>query len=69
MKRKKYITFEKAYNAMQRPFIATMLLNGQVEQVKYSFASRKVEYTDELAEEIKANYGKSNQNQLTKKEV
>lgn len=32
MKRKKYIAFEKAYNAMQRPIIAEMLLNGQVEQ-------------------------------------
>lgn len=69
MKRKKYVAFEKAYNPIQRPFIATMLLNGQVEQVKYSFASRKVEYTDELAEEIKANYGMLKQNQLKQKEV
>lgn len=60
MKRKKYITFENAYNAMQRPFIATMLMNGEIEQVKYSFASRKVEYTDALAEKIKAKYDKSN---------
>lgn len=56
MKRKKYITFEKAYNAMQRPIVAKMLLNGQVEQVKCSFASHKVKYTDDLVEEIKEKY-------------
>lgn len=61
MKRKKYITFEKAYNAMQRPTIAAMLSAGRIAEVKYSFASRKVEYTDELAEEIKIKYApKSN---------
>ena len=60
MKPKKYIAFEKAYNTMQRPIIAKLLLNGQIEQVKHSFASHKVKYTDDLVEEIKFKYGKSN---------
>lgn len=60
MKRKKYIAFEKAYNAMQRPIIAKLLLNAQVEQVKHSFASHKVKYTVDLVEEIKSKYCKSN---------
>ena len=69
MRRIKYVPFEKAYSPMQRPFIANWLLNGQIEQVKYSFASRKVEYTEELAEQIKAKYGTPPQNRKTKKEV
>ncbi len=64
MKRKKYIAFEKAYNAVQRTIIVEMLLNGQVEQVKCSFASHKVKYTDDLVEEIKAKYGKKEKSKL-----
>ncbi len=56
MKRKKCVPFEKAYNGLQRPTIAKLLLAGQIAEVKYSFASRKAEYTDELAEEIKIKY-------------
>lgn len=56
MKRKKYVPFEKAYNGLQRPTIAKLLSVGRIAEVKYSFASRKVEYTDELVEEIKIKY-------------
>lgn len=56
MKQKKYVPFEKAYNGLQRPTIAKLLSVGRIAEVKYSFASRKVEYTDELAEEIKIKY-------------
>lgn len=57
MKRKKSVSFEKAYNGLQRPIIAALLSDGKIAEVKYSFASRKVEYTEELAEEIKIKYG------------
>ncbi len=58
MKRKKHIPFEKAFNAIQRNLIAEMLINNDVEKVKYILCSYKVQYTDDLAVEIKAKYGK-----------
>lgn len=58
MKKRKTIPFEKAFNAMQRNLIAEMLINNDVEKVKYVLCSYKVQYTDDLAVEIKAKYGK-----------
>lgn len=58
MKKRKTIPFEKAFNAMQRNLIAEMLINNDVEKVKYILCSYKVQYTDDLAIEIKAKYGK-----------
>lgn len=69
MRRIKYVLFEKAYNGLQRPIIAALLSDGKIAEVKYSFASRKVEYTEELAEQIKAKYGTPPQNRTLKKEV
>lgn len=59
MKRKKHITFEKAFNSLQRKLIAEMLINNDVEKAKNILCSYKVQYTDELAVEIKAKYGKN----------
>ncbi len=58
MKKRKNITFHKAFNFIQKKIIAEMLINNDIERVKYILCSYKVQYTDELAEEIKAKYGK-----------
>lgn len=59
MKRKSK-TFEQAFKSMQRNLIAEMLINNEIERVKYILYSYKVQYTDDLAVEIKAKYGKKN---------
>ena len=64
MRSKKYVPFEKAFHPFQRMFIAEWLLAGRIDEVKRDFASRKVEYTDELAEEIKIKYGKKNNKEM-----
>lgn len=61
MKRKSK-TFEQAFKSMQRNLIAEMLINNEIERVKYILYSYKVQYTDDLAVEIKAKYGKNNNN-------
>lgn len=61
MKRKSK-TFEQAFKSMQRNLIAEMLINNEIERVKYILYSYKVQYTDDLAVEIKAKYGKKNNN-------
>ena len=58
MKLKKHIAFEKAFNSLQRKLLAEMLINNDVEKVKYILCSYKVQYTDDLAVEIKTKYGK-----------
>lgn len=58
MKKSKNTTFEKAFNSLQRKIIAQMLINNDVGKVKYILCSYKVQYTDDLAIEIKAKYGK-----------
>lgn len=58
MKKSKNTTFERAFNSLQRKLIAEMLINNDVEKVKYVLCSYKVQYTDDLAVEIKAKYGK-----------
>lgn len=56
-------SFEESFNAIQRKIIAGMLLDNEIEQVKYILYSRKVQYTNDLAVAIKARYGKKdNQN-------
>ena len=62
MKKRKTIPFEKAFTTLQRKLIAEMLINNYVEKVKYILCSYKVQYTDDLAVEIKAKYGKKNNN-------
>lgn len=62
MKKSKNTTFEKAFNSLQRKIIAEMLINNDVEKAKYILCSYKVQYTDDLAIEIKAKYGKKNNN-------
>lgn len=54
MKKRKTIPFEKAFTTLQRKLIAEMLINNDVEKVKYILCSYKVQYTDDLAVEIKA---------------
>lgn len=48
--------------------MAEMLLNNEIERVKYIFYSYKVEFTDELAEEIKVRYGQKQNNDINRKE-
>ena len=62
MKKRKSATFDKAFDFIQKKIIAEMLINNDVEQVKYLLCSYKVQYTDDLAVEIKAKYGKKNNN-------
>ena len=58
MKKSQNKTFEKAFTTLQRKLIAEMLINNDVEKAKYILCSYKVQYTDDLAVEIKAKYGK-----------
>ena len=58
MKKRKPITFDKAFDIIQKKIIAEMLINNDIEKVKYILCSYKVQYTDDLAVEIKTKYGK-----------
>lgn len=51
-------SFEESFNVIQKIIMAEMLLDNDIERVKYILYSNKVQYSDELATEIKAKYGK-----------
>lgn len=58
MKKSKNTAFEKALTTLQRKLIAEMLINNDVEKIKYILCSYKIQYADDLAVEIKTKYGK-----------
>lgn len=56
--KRKCKSFEESFNIIQKIIMAEMLLDNDIERVKYILYSNKVQYSDELAAEIKAKYGK-----------
>lgn len=66
MRRKSNVSYKKAFGSFQKYFIAQLLLQGNIEEVKQYFTACNVEFSDEVIKELITMYGKTKFNKECK---